>query len=357
MGSSSPLLSVIVPVHDAADVLGESLAALCASDLPRAQWELVVVDDASGDESGRIAESYADTMVRIDGAARGPAHARNRGSDVARGDILVFVDADVCVHPDTLRKLLETLTVDPDLSAVFGAYDRAPRAAGLVSQYRNLLHHYVHLSQPGEADTFWAGCGAVRRAAFVDVGQFDDVRYRRPQIEDIELGYRLRERGHRILLRPDIQATHLKRWTLRGMIVNDVQQRGRPWMRLLLERPTTGTLNVASEERVLTGLMGVAILALLLAPFTATRQVVWFAAGCLLLILARNLALFRWFARERGASFAVRIVPLRLLYYVLNAAVASTELVQHYTERATGRRTGTAAPAGAAPTGTRGDAA
>lgn len=342
---TAPLLSVIVPAHEAAGVLTESLPALCASDLPRARWELIVVDDASRDGTRQVAERYADVVVRTDGTARGPAHARNRGSEAARGDILAFVDADVCVHPETLRKLLETLTARPDVGAVFGAYDTAPRAAGLVSQYRNLLHHYVHLSQPGEADTFWAGCGAVRKAAFVEAGGFDEVRFPRPQIEDIELGYRLRSLGHRILLRPDIQATHLKRWTLRGMIVNDVRHRGMPWMRLLLERSATGagTLNVAGEERVLTGLMGAAILALLLAPFTTTRLAAGFVVGCVLLILARNLALFRWFARERGSAFAIRIVPLRLLYYVLNAAVASTALVQHHVARIPGGSRGGAA--------------
>jgi glycosyltransferase involved in cell wall biosynthesis len=188
MKTPPPLLSVIVPAHQAENVLAESLPALCASDLPRSQWELIVVDDASRDGTARVAERYADVVIRIDGTARGPACARNRGSDDARGAILAFVDADVCVHPNTLRKLLDTLTADTTLSAVFGAYDTAPRAAGLVSQYRNLLHHYVHLSQPGEADTFWAGCGAVRKAAFVEAGRFDELRYPRPQIEDIELG-------------------------------------------------------------------------------------------------------------------------------------------------------------------------
>ena len=65
---------------------------------------------------------------------------------------------------------------------------------------------------------------------------FDEVRYRKPQIEDVELGYRLRQRGKRIMLDPTIQGTHLKAWTFGGIIRTDLTQRGIPWVRLLLEK-------------------------------------------------------------------------------------------------------------------------
>src|SRR5437867_660647 len=100
-----PALSVIVPVRDGEHFLTASLAALRASDLPASQWELIVVDDSSRDRSAELAARYADRLVRLIGGSRGPAFARNRGADVARGDALVFVDADVCVHPDALRRV------------------------------------------------------------------------------------------------------------------------------------------------------------------------------------------------------------------------------------------------------------
>lgn len=341
-GQPEPRLSVVVPAHDGAQVLAESLPALVASDLPRAAWELIVVDDASRDDTARVAARWADTVVRLDGAPHGPAHARNRGSEAARGGLLVFIDADVCVRPTVLRQFLEVFTAEPDVCAVFGAYDTEPRAPGLVSQYRNLLHHYVHATQAGDADTFWAGCGAIRAAEFRRAGRFDAQRYPRPQIEDIELGYRLRSLGCRILLRPDIQGTHLKRWTLLGMVRNDVRDRGIPWMRLLLARAAVGngSLNVRAEERLLTAAAGLALLALVIAPFAGAFILVGFAVACTLLILARNGALFRWFARVRGWRFALSVVPLRLLYYLLNAAAAGMAVLEHLTARQPGR-TGT----------------
>ena len=127
--------------------------------------------------------------------------------------MIFFLDADVAIHDDTLSRVVARFEADPGLAALFGSYDDSPTAPDLVSQFRNLLHHYVH--QQGEfvaearpARTFWTGCGAIRRHVFLDYGGFDPQLYRRPAIEDIELGYRLTRAGCRIQLVRDIQATH-----------------------------------------------------------------------------------------------------------------------------------------------------
>jgi len=333
---SLPLLSVVVPARDAGTTLGRCLAALAANDLPRARWELVVVDDGSTDDTARIATRYADVVLCTSGRSVGPAAARNRGVAACRADIVVFVDADVCVHRSTLRRFHEILTRAADVAAVSGAYDTAPADRGFMSQYRNLLHHRVHATHGGAAETFWTGCGAVRRSAFLDVGGFDARRYPRPQIEDIELGYRLRDRGYRLELRPDVQGTHLKRWTFRGMLVTDVRDRGIPWMRLLLERRRAlarGPLNVATVEKALTALCAAAAATSLLA--VATRDARWLAgtAAALGAIVVSDAALYRWFLRERGWWFALRAVPMRIVYYAANALSATVGCVAHVAAR------------------------
>lgn len=320
-----PYLSVIVPAYNCAPALARALAALSASDLPRADWELIVADDGSTDDTPRVAERFADRIVRVPGGPKGPARARNDGAEEAGGEVLVFIDADVCVAPQTLRQFAALFRARPALGAAFGAYDLVPDAPGVVSQYRNLLHHYVHSRSPGPATTFWAGCGAVRRTAFVAAGGFDAVRYPRPQIEDIELGYRLTALGFPILLVPEITGTHLKRWTFRGGIVTDFRDRGVPWMQLLLERRETaaaGPLNLALREKVFTVLapLGLACVA---ASLVFGSLVLALAAIVLFLcIIVGNAPLLRWFVRVRGWRFAIAVVPLRVAYYVLNAISA-----------------------------------
>jgi glycosyltransferase involved in cell wall biosynthesis len=330
--ADGPVLSVIVPVRNGVEFLPRSLGALRASMTGTWTWELVVVDDGSTDASADVAEALADRVIRLP-ASLGPSAARNAGVAAARGRILVFVDADVCVHSDALDRIHQFLSAEPDVDAVFGAYDASPAAPGLVSQYRNLLHHYVHQREAGETVTFWAGLGAIRRAVFERVGQFDDRQY---LVEDIELGYRLSGRGYRIVLCPEIQGTHLKRWTLRSMVVADVWYRGVPWVRLLLDRRHTirrVTLNIRAGEQILTGLAAIALLLAVAALVTGGSGEILLAAVAAALMVAGDWRFSRWLARSRGWWFAVRAIPLRLMYYALNVISAGLGLLQACADR------------------------
>lgn len=319
--SDHPYLSVIMPAHNAAGILPRTLGALRNSDLPRDRWELVVVDDGSDDETSLIAARYADTVVTLPGAAHGPAYARNRGFEVTRGDIIVFIDADCVVHTDTLSAFVTLFTAQPDLGAAFGSYDTMPPATGIISQYRNLTHHYVHHRNAGEVETFWAGAGAIRRVVFAEAGMYDEWHYSKPQIEDIELGARIRALGHRIVLEPSIQVTHLKKWTLRGVIRTDLRDRGIPWARLLMHRGammSTATLNLRWTEKLNTVLVWLALLLLLSTPFVRSLTPVWMAAVCVGVVIAANMPLWSFFARVRGPLFAMLVMPAHLMYYLLN---------------------------------------
>jgi GT2 family glycosyltransferase len=327
-----PICSVVVPARNAASLLPRTLGALCDSDVPRDEWELIVVDDGSSDETAAVAACYADTVVKLPGRAYGPAYARNRGVELSRADVVMFFDADVVVHPDTVRRFLEVLATERDVGAVFGSYDNRPAAPGFVSQYRNLLHHYVHQQNPGDAETFWAGAGAVRRAVFEEAGMYDEWHYARPQIEDIELGGRIRRLGWRILLRPDIQATHLKRWTLRGVLRTDLRDRGIPWARLLRHRGTaltSGSLNLRWTEKLNTVLVWLGLIAVVAALVLRDVRVALAGLGCLALATLISLPLLRFFARTRGVLFAMGVIPVHLVYYVLNGISFGLGLFLH----------------------------
>ncbi|MEE8362050.1 MAG: glycosyltransferase family 2 protein [Gemmatimonadales bacterium] len=331
---SGTRLSVIVPAYNGAGVLEKSLSALRDSDLPARHWELIVVDDASTDDTGMLASQYADRVVRLDGSPHGPSYARNRATEVAKGDVAVFIDADVVVHKSTLRQFREVFDQQPEVAAAFGSYDDHPPASGLVSRYRNLYHHYVHHQNPGVAETFWAGCGAVRLSVFREVGMYNEWHFSRPQVEDIELGQRLNDHGFRIVLIPEIQATHLKHWTLRNMIAADLNDRGVPWTRLLIRRGTaieSKSLNLKTREKLKTALVGLASLTVLLAAWQ--RSLLWLAISGLLLgcVVLANMHLYRFFYRHGGWRLALATVPLNLLYYVINTVAAAWGWVLHHT--------------------------
>ena len=327
-------LSVIVPAYRCGATLRACADGLRRSSLPHDAWELLVVDDGSNDDTSVVAAEFTNHVLTVADGPRGPANARNVGAQAARGDVLVFVDADVVVAPNTLSAFATLFTTRADVTAAFGAYDNAPAATGFISQYRNLLHRFVHVMNAGSATTFWAGCGAVRRDAFLTVGGFDSVRYPRPQIEDIDLGYRLTDGGYRILVAPELEGSHLKQWTFTSMIRTDFRDRAVPWMHLLLDRNASGangTLNITAHEKLLTVLTCASVLSLVLAIVFAPVRLALMALTALMLVyvVVSNIKLIRWFARERGWAFAMGAVPLRVLYYLTGGAGAAWAMLTH----------------------------
>jgi hypothetical protein len=268
-----------------------------------------------------------DEILVIDAPAQaGPAEARNAGALRARGDVLVFVDADVVVHRDAFTRIRAAFDADPGLAAVFGSYDDDPAAPGIVSGFRNLLHHHVHQRSGGPAATFWAGLGAVRRDVFLAAGGFDAARYPRPSVEDVELGMRLADSGSRLRLDPKVQGTHLKPWTLAGMVHTDFARRGLPWVVLLLRtRKTSTALNLGWRHRLS------ALACLTTVGAVAARRPVLTASG-MLAFVSLNASLYALLLRRRGPAAAAAGVALHAVHHLVGVAAIPAGVAVHVRE-------------------------
>lgn len=313
-----PAISVVMPVYNGAEVLSASLAPLAAMRRGGEIAEIIVVDDGSTDASVEVARAFG-ARVLASGGRLGPGGARNVAAQSAVGDILWFVDADVVVHDDAAQALGRAFEAS-GAAAVFGSYDDRPAGTNFLSQYKNLVHYYYHHRGGGEADTFWAGCGAVRKDVFLASGGFDAEAYPHPSIEDIELGYRLRDHGHRIVLAPEVQGTHLKIWRLGNLLHTDTARRALPWSRLIQSRRRLpDALNVGMGERI----RAVLAAALLAAAALAISGLLpaWVPALVLLSAIAANAGLFAFFRRARGTLFALGAVAFHQLYYLYSSAV------------------------------------
>jgi len=292
-----------------------------------------VVDDCSTDDTNLIVERYPVRCVRTP-RTLGPAGARNMGIGYAEASIVVFVDSDVVLPPNALGIIAREFEHDPQMAAMFGSYDDEPAWNDFCSQYKNLMHSYVHQKSNVRATTFWAGCGAVRKEVFIQVGGFDFIRYRKPSIEDIELGYRLVRGGQHIQLNKELQVKHLKKWTLRNMIQTDIFCRAIPWTKLILEtRNLPRDLNLTSGARLSAGLVGVlslgwiilflqtaSILPVLTVPHTFLAEL---TVGIFIVaaLVALNWDVYSFFAKKRGWRFAARVVPLHWFYYLYSGGV------------------------------------
>ena len=335
-GDSGLRVSVVIPAWNAGDDLDRCLEAILASDYPL--HECIVVDDASTEAStAEIARKHGALLLRMEKQS-GPGLARNHGAREASGEVLMFTDADVVLNPDAIGKAARALAAYPEVAAVFGSYDDQPAHPSFLSRYRNLYHHWNHQVGSEEASTFWTGCGAIRREAFLQLGGFS-AEFERPSIEDIELGYRLRAAGHRIRLLKDMQGTHLKEWTFSGMVKTDIFQRGAPWVALLKRHhDVPADLNLNLGARVATLLAGFFLLFLvLLIPGLPWSLPVW---PWLLAPLAA-LAGIAWIQRDflglmgrlYGPGAAVAATPLQLVFFICCGIAVPLGYWRYWVER------------------------
>ncbi len=304
--------TIVIPFHRNLAQLSESLPAARRA-LPNAQ--ILIAADGALEDCRPLAREFNAQVITIAGPM-GPAVARNRAAAKATGDVLIFVDADVVSAPDALAGMCRLLEQQPDVAAIFGAYDHDPAERNFMSQYKNLSHACIHESGNPEASTFWAGLGAIRTDVFRQVGGFDE-RFARPSVEDIELGYRVRKAGFRIRLDPRFRGKHLKRWTTWNSIVTEVKFRGIPWTQLIHRYGAlTNDLNTRSALR-----LSVALSYVLLASGMATA--IWplaalVAVAALAVLIAINRGYYAWFVKQRGWRFTLQVIPAHVLHHLCN---------------------------------------
>jgi glycosyltransferase involved in cell wall biosynthesis len=234
------MISVVIPAYNAASTLADCLEAI--RDSSYTGYEVIVVDDASKDETGQMAESYGCRVVRLPQNV-GAAEAKNIGAHAAQGDVVLFTDADILVQPETLGLIVEGLD-DPAVSGVVGLLGPRLQYGNLSSQFKNLWMHYTYRRLAAQTNAqhgvglFFTSLAAIRREVFEQMGGFD-AHYRGASVtEDIEFGQRLMSAGHKIVLDARLEVEHLKHYTLGGLLRTDLERAfglSKTWLRKKLE--------------------------------------------------------------------------------------------------------------------------
>jgi glycosyltransferase involved in cell wall biosynthesis len=180
------MISVIVPAYNAEATIGECVRALQHQSLASDKYEIIVVDDGSAD---RTAELAAATGARVlQQAHQGPAAARNEGVQTARGEIIMFTDADCIPAQDWIEQMSAPLA-DAKVDGVKGAY--ATRQREVVARLAQLEfeERYDRLERSRFVDFFDSHALALRKSVLYARGSFDTF-FPAANNEDVDLAYR-----------------------------------------------------------------------------------------------------------------------------------------------------------------------
>lgn len=204
--------SIIVPARNAARTLGQCLASLLAQHAPGKSFEIIVIDDGSIDETAEVARKYP--VHCLSQSRTGPAGARNAGVRQARGEIILFIDADCQAAPDWLDQMLKPFA-DRSVSAAKGSYRTRQRewvARVVQAEYEGKYRYMRRSRRVDFIDTYSA---AFRKSIFNWAGGYD-TSFPYPSVEDQEFSFRLAKAGCRMVFNPDAVVYHLHAASLLG---------------------------------------------------------------------------------------------------------------------------------------------
>ncbi len=321
------LISVIIPNRNSAATIGTCLAAGRQSQ--HGNFELIVVDDASEDNSIEVIERHACRLVRL-AQHGGAAKARNAGASHSRGRVLFFTDADCLLQPDTLALAARTLALEGPNAIIGGTYTTAPHDRRFFSRFQSIFIHHFETRHAPAADYIATHALAVEATVFRSNGGFaEDVL---PILEDVEFSHRLRRAGCRLVMNPAIQVQHIFDYSLIRSLRNAFRK-SLYWTIYSVGNRTLFTDSGTASVGLKLNVCVFACNALLLTGFLLTRKMdlLTLAATLFAFDLIANQGLFSAFRRARGLGFALMAALYYLTLYPLAVgAGAGAGMLRHW---------------------------
>jgi glycosyltransferase involved in cell wall biosynthesis len=264
--------------------------------------EVIIVDDCSTDNTVEIAGKYSARVIRMEKNG-GPARARNRGVQDAKGDIIFFLDSDVEVLDGTIGEVKNYFKNDPSSNCVIGLCSTEPLNNGFVPEYMAMFE-YIHLleARDKKLSVFAPRCGAIKKDLFLKVGGYDE-KYKSADVEDFELARRINKKDC-ISLNPKMLVRHQFVNNFNEAVRNYFK-RAVMWIHLFIEEkqfdnagPTSTNNGIAAACAFLS------FISLFIVPFVCA---VWYVIAVLLIIfLFANLKWLNFMRREAGLMFALK---------------------------------------------------
>ncbi len=319
-------VSVVVPAYNSDGTLEPCLASL--REAAEEGDEIIVVDDGSvGENTAAIARKYADKVVGHE-KNFGRSQARNTGVGHSSGEVLLFVDSDVVVRPDAVRRVKSYFDRHKDVDALSGLLSKEHPHPGFFSQYKNLYMNYIFGKLPERVSFLYGSIHAVRRQVILPYGA--DVKI----ADDTALGQQLASQGRGIAFLKDLEVIHLKKYDFLSLVKNDfiipfdwtkLFLRYRGWAQL--GRNKSGYLHSPKEQLVSVALAPTILCLSFLALFFPAAL----PLPVILLLIwgALNARFVAFLGRERGSFFGLVSLFFTFFDHLVMAAGILSGFVKH----------------------------
>lgn len=306
-----PAISIVMPVRNAQDYLDRSLSSVYANSFK--DFEMIVVNDGSKDDSEKIIRKYPIDTYIVFPSNKGHAVARNEGANKAKGRIILFIDADIELKEDTLKKIFGHFE-DTACQCVIGLYSKTHPNSDIFSCYKNMWIHYTYFTSPERVNWFFSAIGAIKKEIWDKSGFFDPKFHIKTGGGDIDFGFRLIRQGISIILDKDIEVIHLKKFNLYKLLKNDFM-RSFGYIRLALiynrslgDIAKQGIANAQNSFAVST--IASAIIAVLFIMSVFSIWMGFMGVLFVLMYLKLNYPFYKYSAEELSIRKTIFFIPI-----------------------------------------------
>jgi len=308
-------ISVIIPLGGIIPELSSCLDSLKRSRVKPA--EVILVDDSpDGDIDERLGAGYKVVRSSLPG---GVSSARNTGAFHAGEELVLFIDSDIVLKPDTLEKILNEFSRN-QIDGLVGVQSLELPFDDFPTQYKNLWMNFTYTNLPDFVPLFYTSCAAIKKEVFLESGGFDR-NYRMPSLEDTVFGRRLQRKGKKIKLCRHIEVVHLKKYSLIEVLVTDFKRASALTKVVLRERGLDENIRGSGTSVPISFKFGIIFppLGFLCVMLLLVTQSVVFAALLLvlsILMVLLNLKFLVYIQRNKGLKFLLKSIAFLHLDYI-----------------------------------------
>lgn len=297
------IISIIVPTFNSESTIEQCLKAIRKSSF--SNFELIVIDDGSSDDSIKITNKYADKIIN-NSKNLGKTKSRQKAIKIASGHIIVNIDSDVIIDKDSLKIIDDFFKLNPEYDAITGVLAENTPYKDYLSQYKNLYMNYYFNNLPTEVTFLYGSIFAIRRRILKHIF----INYESNYGEDTALGQQLTLLGKKIACNKDLTVTHLRHYSLKDFIKNEFII-PHEWARLFLLNK--GASQLGKNGRFAHASLG-QIFSLLLSPLvllftllTTTHSMSFFAIWIFLFCawFLINMSFLNFLYQKRGMFFCL----------------------------------------------------